>query len=184
MKGIVFTAFFDLVEEKFSLELLDKIIEEAKLPSGGAYASAGTYPHEELVAVVLGLSRETGIPVPDLLRTFGQHLADVFSKKFADFFTAHKEPLDFLAGVDGYVHVEVRKLYSEAELPRFFCERPNTDTLIMDYVSGRHFEDVAQGLIEGVLKHYGCTASITRGPSPTHLGKDAVRFTIVLTPRS
>ena len=35
MKGIVFTEFLEMVEDKFSPELADRIIEGAELPSGG-----------------------------------------------------------------------------------------------------------------------------------------------------
>jgi hypothetical protein len=34
MKGIVFTEFLDLVEDKFGLEVLDKIITQSNLESG------------------------------------------------------------------------------------------------------------------------------------------------------
>ena len=37
MKGIVFTEFLDLVEEKFGLEMVDTIIEQSNLDSGGVY---------------------------------------------------------------------------------------------------------------------------------------------------
>ena len=36
MKGIVFTEFLEMVEEKYGYEVVDQIIEESKLPSGGA----------------------------------------------------------------------------------------------------------------------------------------------------
>ena len=42
MKGIIFTEFLDLVEEKFGLEMVDKIIEQSNLDSGGIYTSVGT----------------------------------------------------------------------------------------------------------------------------------------------
>jgi hypothetical protein len=109
VKGIVFREFFNMVEEFHSDELLDRIIVKADLPSGGAYNTAGTYPHEELVRVLLVLSEETGTPVPELLDAFGRYLVPVFKSKFPRLFEKHRDPLDFLAEVDGFVHVEVRK---------------------------------------------------------------------------
>ena len=179
MKGIVFREFFELVENKFSLETLDQIIEESDLPSKGAYASAGTYPHQELVTVLVKLSQHTGVTVPDLLKTFGEHLVLVFQKKFPSFFNDCKHPLDFLAGVDGYVHVEVRKLYPDAELPRFHCTRTGPDTLIMDYYSGRHLEDLAEGLIVGTLRYYGSSGNVTREKIEKE-AKAGVRFHVKL----
>ncbi|MBA1333177.1 heme transporter CcmB, partial [Candidatus Endoriftia persephone str. Guaymas] len=43
MKGIVFSKFIEFVEERFSPEMADDIIESSDLPSGGAYTSVGTY---------------------------------------------------------------------------------------------------------------------------------------------
>jgi len=42
MKGIVFTEFLDLVEEKFGMEMVDKIITQSELESEGAYTAVGT----------------------------------------------------------------------------------------------------------------------------------------------
>jgi len=41
MKGIVFTEFLEMVENKFSPELADRIIEGAEVPSGGVYTAVG-----------------------------------------------------------------------------------------------------------------------------------------------
>ena len=42
MKGIVFSEFLDLVEVKFGLEMVDKIIDQSNLESKGVYTSVGT----------------------------------------------------------------------------------------------------------------------------------------------
>ena len=41
MKGIIFTEFLDLVEEKFGLAMVDKIIKQSQLESKGIYKSIG-----------------------------------------------------------------------------------------------------------------------------------------------
>jgi len=46
MKGIVFAEFLDLVEDKFSIEMAERIIDECDLPSKGAYTTIGTYKAE------------------------------------------------------------------------------------------------------------------------------------------
>ena len=64
MKGIVFTEFLEMVEQKFSPELVDLIVEEAELPSGGVYTTVGTYNHGEMIRLVTCLSKESGIIPP------------------------------------------------------------------------------------------------------------------------
>ena len=49
MKGIVFVQFVEMVEEKFGLATADRIIEQSKLSTNGAYTSVGTYDHTELL---------------------------------------------------------------------------------------------------------------------------------------
>ena len=154
MKGIVFTEFSELVEDKFSPELLDEIIEECNLPSGGAYTSVGTYDHNEIVQLVGKLSEKTGIPAADLVFTFGEYLAGQFAVKFPDFFKSAGNVFDFMKSLDNHIHVEVKKLYPDADLPKFTFDDSNPDSLIMVYQSPRGFAALAHGLMTGVIEHY------------------------------
>ncbi len=156
MKGIVFSEFIEMVEEKFSPEVADEIIEAAssKLESGGSYTSVGVYDHLELVELVSELSRVSGIPVNELISTFGTHLAGRFSQLYPAFFKEVKGTLDFLESVDNHIHKEVLKLYPDAELPRFHTEREGNH-LVMEYRSNRPFAALAKGLIEGSGVHFG-----------------------------
>jgi len=162
MKGIVFTTFLELVEEKWGLDMVDDIIDDSDLESGGAYTAVGTYDHVEAVKLVSSLSEKTGVEVAGLLAAFGEYLFGVLIGAHPEFAVGVEHPLDFLEGVERYIHVEVRKLYPDAELPTFQCERKNDDHLIMVYSSGRHFEDLCEGLIKGCVSHFQREASIER----------------------
>jgi hypothetical protein len=155
MKGVVFTEFLEMVEEKFSPDMADRIIDGAKLESGGAYTAVGTYDHNEMIALVTCLSHETGAPASDLIRTFGEHLFERFHHLFPNYFEGIPSAFDFLRQVEDYIHIEVRKLYPEAELPSFVCETPRSDQLSMTYRSSRPFAALAEGLIRGCVAHYG-----------------------------
>ena len=163
MKGIVFTEFLTMVEESFSLDMVDTIIEKSNLPSGGSYTSVGTYSHTEIADLVTNLSNETSITIPLLLKTFGTYLFHSLARHYPEFVKKSIDPLNFLEQVETYIHVEVRKLYPDAELPTFICSRPNsTDELHMIYESNRHMEDVCEGLIIGSLEHFKKSCSIKR----------------------
>ncbi len=154
MKGLVFAEFLEMVENTFSLEIADRIITEAELPSGGAYTTIGTYDHHEIVTLVERLSAETGIAAPDLIKVFGTYLFGRFVAAFPQFFEVDSA-LAFLQNIEGYIHVEVRKLYPDAELPVFECVMPNPDQLEMTYRSKRPFADLAEGLITACIAHFG-----------------------------
>lgn len=162
MKGVVFTEFLDMVEQRFSPDMVDDIIEDANLPSGGAYTTVGTYPHDEMVALVVALSARSGAAVPELLRAFGEYLFGRFVKGYPAFFSGHHDAFIFLAGIEDIIHAEVRKLYPDAELPTFEVEHRDERRLAIVYSSGRHFEDLAEGLIRGCISHFGRPAGLRR----------------------
>ena len=179
MKGVVFTEFMDMVEEVFSPEVLDTIIEQSNLPNHGAYTSVGTYDHQEIVRLTTQLSAHSNIPVETLLKTFGKHLFGRFSQLFPVFFIEPQNAFDFLKKLDSYIHVEVKKLYPDAELPRFFYEHTEEHTLVLYYLSSRHFEDLAVGLIEGCLEYYQHPATISHQLAE-YKGQDAIKIKIVM----
>jgi hypothetical protein len=162
MKGVVFTEFIELVEETFSLDMVDDIIDDCDLDSDGAYTAVGFYDYQEMLQLVTALSKRSGMAVADLLHVFGKHLIKKFSVNFSSMFEEATNAFDFLEGIDNHVHVEVRKLYPDAELPQLGAERPDPDTLIMRYQSNRPFAELAYGLMCGAIDYFGEQIEITR----------------------
>ncbi|HLO46640.1 MAG TPA: heme NO-binding domain-containing protein [Leadbetterella sp.] len=160
MKGIVFTEFLEMVEVKFGYAMVDKIITDANLPSNGSYTSIGTYPHQEMVSLVTQLHQKTQIDVETLLKTFGSHLFDVFKKSYSFFFDNHSTSFDFLESIENHIHVEVKKLYPEAELPKFETKRVSDKSMIMTYYSDRKMAALAEGLIASTLAHFNEAGTI------------------------
>ncbi|MDT7513665.1 heme NO-binding domain-containing protein [Rhodoferax mekongensis] len=171
MKGMVFTEFLEMVEDKFSADMVDDIIDDSAPPSGGAYTAVGTYDHNELVGMVVALSQRSGLPVPALVHAFGVHLFGRFHALYPAFFGGITSAVDFLYGIESVIHTEVRKLYPDAQLPSFDCERL-PDGLNMLYASPRHFGDLAEGLIAGAVAHFGDPVNVTR----VNLPDGAIRF--------
>ena len=160
MKGVVFTEFIEMVEDVWSPEVADRIITKVDSPSGGAYTSVGTYPYEEMVGLVTELSKEVEQPITELLRTFGRLLFKQFGIKFSELFVEADDSFTFLEQVDAIIHVEVRKLYSDAELPRFEIKRQDENNLVMIYDSPRAMSDFGHGLMMGCFDHFGETVEI------------------------
>lgn len=165
MKGLVFTEFMNLVETKFGEDMMDDLIDTTDPKSGGAYTAVGTYSHTELVDMVVVLSERVDLPVPALVNAFGHHLAEVFSTKFTSFFDEASSTIEFLKSIDNHIHVEVAKLYPDAELPEFTFDESNSEQFLLNYRSTRGFADLAEGLIEGTAKYYGEDITISREDS-------------------
>jgi len=162
MKGMVFTEFLEMVESRMGAEMVDDIIDDANLPHGGAFTAVGTYPHEEMVALVVALSQRSGVAVPDLLRVFGEHLFGRFVVGYPRFFNGVTDAFAFLAGIEDIIHAEVLKLYPDAQLPRFTVLHHSAQRLELVYDSNRHFQDLAEGLMRGCVAHFGGGIQIAR----------------------
>ena len=162
MKGIVFTEFLEMAENRFSTQTIKQLIEQADLPSKGIYTSVGTYDYHEMVTLVTHLSGLVGNSVPDLLKEFGRYLLKRFAAKFPHFFEGISSTLDFLPRVESFVHLEVKKLYPDAELPTFSCVLPKPGQLEMTYRSTRNLPDLAEGLILGCAEYFGESLAIEK----------------------
>lgn len=160
MKGIVFTEFSEMVEQKFGLETLDNII--TKSGASGSYTSIGTYPHSEMVNLVVALSEETSTPIGSLLEAFGSYLFSSFTRMYPQFFQDINDPFDFLENVENYIHSEVLKIYPRAQLPSIDAIRENEQSMRLVYKSDRRMSDLAVGLVKGCLKHFGEDADIEK----------------------
>lgn len=179
MKGMVFTEFLEMVEETFSLQVVDQIIEASALPSGGSYTAVGSYDHREIVQLVLNLSKTTAIPVPDLLHSFGKRLFARFSVRYAHLLEYTPSAFAFLEKLESYVHAEVKKLYPDAELPTFECMHLPAGGMHLIYRSHRSMADLAHGLIEGCFHHFGEKVQIQR---EDHSAGQGALVHFILTP--
>lgn len=166
MKGIIFTEFMELVEREFGLPVLDQIILQAQPESGCVYTSTGAYPHTELVDLVTALAEKTGVPVNDLLLHFGQALFSALVVRMPWATDTKADCFDFLSSVDSQIHMEVEKLYPDAELPQLDFEAIDDRCAVMRYESSRPFAKVAEGLLRGCSAYYGDAFSVKlRDPS-------------------
>lgn len=154
MKGIVFTEFLDLVENKFGLTLLDELLQKSSLESGGIYTSVGTYNHAEMVELVTNLSELVSLKVEDLLMIYGEHFFSVLHSSYPGFFENMNSCLDFFQAIETYIHPQVLKLYPDAELPRFENNRIDENTLEMLYTSNRKMSAFAHGLMRSTIDHF------------------------------
>ena len=161
MKGVVFTEFLEMVENEFGWEMAEDIVESSTLDSEGVYTAVGTYDYNEMVMLVVELSKRTEIAVPDLLRTYGMYLFGRFVVLFPAFFEHVTNTMDFADMIEDHIHVEVRKLYPKAELPSFDTAR-TPERMSMVYRSARPFADFAEGLLRGAINHFNGDVSLER----------------------
>ena len=160
MKGIIFTEFLELIEDKFGLEMVDKIIQQSKLESNGIYTSVGTYSFSEMLSLLTNLSKNTGVSIDALLLTYAEHFFSVIEKSYPGLLATYKDPIEMISSIENHIHVEVRKIYPDAELPTFEVIEKTKDHLVMDYTSSRAMHHFGLGLMNKTFEHFNSTATI------------------------
>ena len=180
MKGMVFTELLSMAEHALGEAAVDDILDGLALDNDGAYSAVGNYSCGELMRIVGAISDHTAIPVPELQRRFGQWVHGRFVEGYPAFFADKPNALAMLDAIENEVHVEVRKLYPDAELPTFETEWHGMRALTMPYRSDRPLVPFCHGMIEACVAHFRQPAEIT----VTEIGDDharAARFHVQLT---
>jgi hypothetical protein len=179
MKGIIFTEFLEMVEQRYSPQAMEQMIAAAHLPSGGAYTSVGKYDHGEIWSLVCELSKVCDTSVPDLFKAYGEYLFSRLATNYASLMSNMSGSFDVLQSLDSVIHGEVRRLYPDAELPRFDVIERSASRMVVVYSSKRHFSDLAEGLIRGCVRHFKESIVVTREQLPAEEGS-RVRFILAL----
>lgn len=160
MKGIVFTEFLELVEQKFGLEVVDEIIEKSNLKSNGAYTSVGTYDFSEMLTLLQHLSEYTKLSIDELLLVYAEHFFHVLSDSYPGLINTYSGPIEMLASIENHIHVEVLKIYPDAELPTFEILEKTDNSLVMIYKSSRAMYYFGLGLMNKTFEHFNSSAEI------------------------
>lgn len=154
MKGAIFIALNQVVEESAGIGAWEQLIEKVNPASGGVYVSVESYPDDELFAFVKELSGMTGIPQPLLIRNFGESLFAILNDKYPQFTAAQPDFFEFVKSIDGTIHKEVEKLYHNPNLPKLVCEQRSDREMMVYYRSPRKLCTLAHGLFAGAASFY------------------------------
>lgn len=167
MKGMVFTELLLMAEAAIGEEAVDEVIDSLNLESGGAYTSVGSYPCEELFSIIAALSTKTGVDAAELQRQFGLWVFQTFKKGYPHFFQDKENALQMLEAIENQVHVEVRKLYPDAELPNFATHYLEDGAMQMHYRSERPLVAFCRGMMEACIAHFDQPMQIEQMPGKT-----------------
>ena len=86
------------------------------------------------------------------------------------------DTFSFLDTIEDHIHVEVLKLYKDAQLPRFDIYRDDK-SLRMIYHSDRKMGDFAHGLLLGAIEHFNEPDIVIVQESLSESG-DRISFTL------
>lgn len=158
MRGLIFRALFDFLENNYSYKVVDKAIIEAKLKNDGAYTSAGNYDFDEFLKLMSTLREMLNERDEVLLEKFGEYTFKPIFLKLKKIKSAHFElendAISFISKIGDIHFVEVKKLYSHADFPYFGVTFQNENKIILKYYSEKRLEHFAKGLFIGCGKYF------------------------------
>jgi hypothetical protein len=161
MKGFIFTNFIQFVETTHGLEMVDEMITNSNLPSGGIYSSFNSYQFDELVSLLTYVSKKTNVNPEILLEKFGEFVFPYLIGKHSYIIENYDNAIDLIAGIENHIHIEVKKLYNDADLPTFRVVEKSTNKLSIIYKSSKGLTYFAIGLIKATLNHFNVNGSVT-----------------------
>jgi hypothetical protein len=179
MKGIVFNLLEDAVSRDQGADAWCDLIDAAGV--SGIYTSLGSYPDEELLALVNTSAALAGSAPADVLRWFGRAAMPMLALRYGELFAGHGSARSFVLSVNDIIHPEVRKLYSGAGCPNFHFRDDEDGRLLVTYRSPRGLCRLAHGFIEGASDHFGQTATLEH-LSCMHDGAPACRMAVEWMP--
>jgi hypothetical protein len=161
MKGFIFTNFIEFVEASHGLEMVDEMITNCNLPSEGIYSSFSSYEFDELVSLLTYVSKKTDVHPEILLEKFGVFVFPYLIGKHSYIIENFDNPIDLIGGIENHIHIEVKKLYNDADLPTFRVVEKTEKKLSVIYNSSKGLTYFAIGLMKETLNHFNVNGSIT-----------------------
>lgn len=178
MKGVIFNILEEMVEQHCGMAVWNEILDQ-QLPGEGVFISSESYPDEQLFSLVEAVCAKTNQPMEQVVGAFGEFMFQQLAGRYPEFVEDPADLKSFLKSVDAVIHVEVRKLYDNPNLPSFDYSEPSSDSLIMRYTSPRKLCILAEGLIRGAATHYAAEVEISQ-PVCMHKGAEhcdlSIRF--------
>lgn len=153
MKGVIFRALEELVVTNYGMAQWDAFLEQGGL-SERYYLGPQSYPDEELVKLVDVISVSLNTPKPQLIEAFGLYLFGYLARTHGDLVNKFSSFDVLIEGIDGIIHQEVQKLYSEPNLPTIAVDKISERELRVIYNSPRKLCFCAEGLIQGAAAHF------------------------------
>lgn len=161
MHGTIFTELQKYVTTKLGADAWKALLRESAVPTR-VYLPIREYPDAELVALVATASRITEIPVPALLKDYGEFIAPDLIKMYRAYINPQWKTLDLLEHTEEQIHVRVRDDHKGASPPYLTTTRLSPTEAMVHYTSTRKLCAVAEGIALGIARYYGETIELTQ----------------------
>jgi hypothetical protein len=154
VKGAIFKMFEDFVESTYGPDAFEDLLDTTELITAEPFVGPGTYPPEDLMALVGTATSAHEIGVEELLRAFGRHAFPALASSVSSLLEGIDHPLTFLAHLESVIHTEVRKLDPKASPARFSVSEAGPTELLLHYRSPFGLFALVEGFLDGLGAWY------------------------------
>lgn len=156
MKGLIFNLLEEFLVARCGETEYELILANCELITAepSLMVGPGSYPDQDFTAIIASAANRLGLSSDELFQEVGRAVIPLLAARYPQFFSPSKHPREFFASLNFIHHLEVKKLYKDAELPRFRCENKADGSLLINYLSSRRLCHFFSGLINGVADYY------------------------------
>ena len=137
--------------------MVDSIIEKSNLTSGGIYTAVGLMIFKKCYSYWSIWWKPVMSPLKNSFLITATIFFSVLKTRYHHLLECYTSPIELLAAVDHHIHVEVRKLYPDAALPKFSTLEHSAKHLVLQYESSRALYQFDLGLIHKTFTHFNTT---------------------------
>lgn len=161
MKGVIFNALKEMMEEKFGKEKWESVLAKSGIEKETSVLATDNILDERIIRIINSICGELKIDLKTAGEAFGEYWMCHYAPKiYSAFFVGANSAKDFLLKMDK-VHLMVTQNIEGANPPRFEYEWLNDKTLLMTYKSKRNLMEIFVGLVKGVGKYYKENLDVT-----------------------
>lgn len=159
MHGMIHTELRKFVVENYNEDTWETILAKAGL-KGKKYLTMQNYSDKETLAIVGAAVEVSGIPLEDLLETFGKFIAPDLIRMYRTLVDPDWTTKEFLINIEGTMHKAVRDRNIGAKPPVLSFRDIGENKLHFTYNSSRDLIPVAIGIMKGVAEQYDETVQV------------------------
>jgi hypothetical protein len=172
MKGHIFDLLEKFIREQVGEDALYEIIDACSFDTSAAFVRSAVYPDDNLYEMVGRAVDRLGIEPEVAHAAFGRWIIPELGNLMPGVFDRYDGPCAFLAGLDEMHQVSLKKIYPDAEPPRFAYQSINEEEGVIRYQSPRGLHHFMAGCLEGVADVYGVRFAIEWEPPASGTGCD------------
>jgi hypothetical protein len=100
------------------------------------------------------------ISINHLLLVFGKPFFSVIEKTCPNLLVSFKNSIEMLLFMENHIHLELKKIYSNLDVPTFITENKEVNMLTMLYKFSIAMRQFGLGVMNKALNHFNATATI------------------------